>query len=166
MLINFNQIKFDYLDWGCFESCDSSNLVKFQALIDKVCETIDWTEVDLKCLSEKRLTNPIDILNLVTKKLCELPSKSTGLSIDISKIMLCGKDNWTETNTTECLEVLTECFPTLTLEAIIQAIIFRINNYAIVIKQLKDQLNEQGKRIFTLETQINVINSKLQNCCG
>jgi len=161
--IPFGQLKFETLDWGCFDSCNTTNEDKLQLLVNKVCETIDLNQVDLKCLSTTRKDNLIDILNLMVTKLCS-ENQANGTSIDISSIVLCGKDNtsWTYN---ECLQILNTCFPEITIEAIIQALIKRVNTYSFLISQLKLQLDTLGQQYNTLQIQITQIQTQLNNCC-
>lgn len=163
MKIPFNQIKFETLDFGCFDSCTTTNEEKLQLIINDICQTTDLTQVDLKCLSVARKDNLIDILNLIVSKLCTTTS-TTNNSIDISSIVLCGKDNTTYTYK-ECLEIINTCFPEITVEAIIQALIKRVNTYSFLISQLKLQLDTLGQQYNSLQVQITQIQTQLNNCC-
>jgi hypothetical protein len=175
MKIPFNQVLFENVNFGCLDNCGSSNEEKLQAIVDKVC--VDYTKVNLTCLGESKKELEIDILNLIVSELCKLKTQVNGgstnnngsnqtntTSIDISKITLCGRDN-TAYDYQDCLQVLTTCFPNLTIEAIISAIIKRLNSNSFWINQLHIQYNQQSQKINYLETKLLQIENKLNGCC-
>lgn len=166
--VPFNKISFELVDWGCLQSCNSqgyplTNEEYLQKLIDEVCSKVDYTEVDLKCLSDKRKESVVDILNLIVTKLCE-PTTSTESTIDLSTLVLCGKDN-SNYIYNECLQVVNECHNELNLLSLLQAIIKRINSYSFLISQLKLQIDQLTTQVNTNTTAINQLTIKLNNCC-
>lgn len=165
--IPFDQLSFENIDWRCLEVCNndslSSNEDKLQALINLICTKIDWTLVDLKCLDTKKRNNPVDILNLIIDKLCD-PITSSIKLYDLSKIELCGKDNTSYTYQ-ECLSILDQCFPTLTLEAILQALVKRINAYSFIFSQVDARIKDLEAKFNQQQTLINDLTRKLNNCC-
>lgn len=164
MKIPFNQIKFENIDWSCFDECNSSNEDKLQMIINQLCDKPDWTKVDLKCLLPNSLDNPIDILNLITNKLCNLPSNSSGLSVDLSKLLFCIKDNHTF-EVKDCLEITNSCNTNITLEAVLQALISRINRYSYLINQLNIRYEDLSQKYASQQVQINNLITKINNCC-
>jgi len=163
MKIPFNQVKLENIDYKCFKQCDLDNELLLQAIIDKLCIDLDWSLVDLKCLSNTTKDNPIDILNLIIPKICT-STQISSLGYDLTKLELCGKDNWNLTYE-ECLNVLSTCFPTLTLEAVLQAIIKRINSYSFHIAQLNLKYNDLSQKYTQLQTTVNQLTIQLNNCC-
>jgi hypothetical protein len=134
MLTPINKLDFSNIDWSCFEDCKKDNESKLQALVYKVCEDFKYEE-----------NNGV-------------------FSIDLSRLVLCGKDN-SDYTYKECFEILNVCFPELTLEALLQAIIKRLNTYSFQISQLKLQLNEISNKYISLESKVNTLEKKISNCC-
>ena len=170
MLIPLNKIDLEYLDFSCLDDCKGDNLTKFQALIDMVCTKIDWTKVDLKTLvvpTSSTKTNPVDILNIIVTKLveCCIAAPANTFTFDITKIQLCGKDNYTIANYQDCLTVLNECFGVVTLEAIIQAIIKRLNTFAFEFQQMNLKLIDLTTKYNSLNASVLLLTNKINNCC-
>ena len=164
MKIPFNQIKFENIYWDCFDECDSSNEDKLQMIVNQLCDKIDWTDVDLKCLFNNKLDNPIDILNLIINKLCSIQTNNSGISVDLSKLQLCIKDNHTF-EVKDCLEVTNTCNTTITLEAVLQDLISRINRYSYLINQLNLRYEDLSQKYNSQQIQINNLITKINNCC-
>lgn len=166
--VPYNQLKFENIDWSCLKTCDSNgnpltNEDYLQKLINEICNKEDFTEVNLKCLSNDKKSKVVDILNLIVTKLCQTTS-ITNTAIDLNGLILCGKDN-TSYIYNECLQVVNECHTEINLLAVLQAIIKRINSYSFLINQLKLQIDQLSIQVNTNTTLINQLTIQLGNCC-
>lgn len=157
--ISSNQIVDVPINIGCLDvTCKDLNTI-LEAIIAKVCEPIDFSELNFGCLDE--VDNQVDLYQQLIDKVCEV-TVDQGITFNPELLEYCATDSWI-CGEEACLIVENNCDPgNITLENVLQAIISRQQT-------ITEKLTEICGRLDSLEGQYTSLNNRItqieNTCC-
>lgn len=156
--ISSNQVVDVPIELGCLDvSCNDLNTI-LGAIIDKVCNPIDFSGLDFGCLDV--VDNQVDLYQQIIDKICEV-TVDVGITFTPESLEYCATDTW-QCGEDPCLTVENSCDPgNITLENVLQAIISRQQT-------ITEKLTEFCDRLDTLEAQVSSLDirvTQIENSC-
>lgn len=168
--ISANQVTSVQLnDWKCLDVPCKTLPNTLQAIVDKVCDTPDFTTLDFGCVESSTtllgtLQNTLGTINSLVCEDSGAPTETNGSTLLVDRITACSSDNWSCAEPDACFDLTNSCDPGLiTVGLLFQKLIDRNVAYGNVIKSLCTKISDLEAVVAAQQVAINLVQV---NCCS